>query len=79
MLAFDATLSTAVEIDEKSQPAEGPAAGAKPGGPLSADLLGLMHRYWFAANYLCVGQIYLLDNPLLREPLRREHIHRGPS
>ncbi|MGE3873956.1 MAG: phosphoketolase, partial [Parvibaculaceae bacterium] len=30
--------------------------------------------YWRAANYLTVGQIYLLDNPLLREPLRLEHI-----
>ena len=30
--------------------------------------------YWRAANYLSVGQIYLLDNPLLREPLRPEHI-----
>lgn len=36
--------------------------------------LGLLDRYWRAANYLSVGQIYLLDNPLLREPLRREHI-----
>src|SRR3984885_1953966 len=34
----------------------------------------LLDRYWRAANYLSVGQIYLLDNPLLREPLRREHI-----
>ncbi len=34
----------------------------------------LMHRYWCAANYLTVGQIYLQDNPLLREPLRPEHI-----
>ena len=36
-----------------------------------------LHRvdaYWRAANYLSVGQIYLLDNPLLREPLRPEHI-----
>ena len=33
-----------------------------------------MHRYWQAANYLTVGQIYLLDNPLLDEPLRPEHI-----
>src|SRR5258708_29985246 len=31
-------------------------------------------RYWCAANYLTVAQIYLLDNPLLREPLRPEHI-----
>ena len=33
-----------------------------------------MDRYWRAANYLSIGQIYLLDNPLLREPLRAEHI-----
>jgi xylulose-5-phosphate/fructose-6-phosphate phosphoketolase len=33
-----------------------------------------MQRYWYAANYLCVGQIYLLDNPLLREPLTKAHI-----
>jgi xylulose-5-phosphate/fructose-6-phosphate phosphoketolase len=33
-----------------------------------------MHAYWRAANYLSVGQIYLYDNPLLREPLRREHV-----
>jgi xylulose-5-phosphate/fructose-6-phosphate phosphoketolase len=31
--------------------------------------------YWRAANYLSVGQIYLLDNPLLREPLRAEHVN----
>lgn len=34
----------------------------------------IIDRYWRAANYLSVGQIYLLDNPLLREPLRAEHI-----
>src|SRR5690349_5044514 len=34
----------------------------------------LMHRYWMAANYLTVGQIYLQENPLVREPLRPEHI-----
>ena len=33
-----------------------------------------IHRYWCAANYLTIGQIYLRENPLLREPLRREHI-----
>jgi xylulose-5-phosphate/fructose-6-phosphate phosphoketolase len=33
-----------------------------------------LDAYWRAANYLSVGQIYLLDNPLLREPLRPEHI-----
>ncbi|MBX3024634.1 phosphoketolase family protein [bacterium] len=44
------------------------------GGPLSPDLLRRTHAYWRAANYLSVGQIYLLDNPLLRQPLRRQHI-----
>ncbi len=42
--------------------------------PLSPDLLRRMDAYWRAANYLSVGQIYLLDNPLLREPLRIEHV-----
>jgi len=36
--------------------------------------LDLIDRYWRAANYLSVGQIYLLDNPLLKEPLRPEHV-----
>ncbi|HEY8030343.1 MAG TPA: phosphoketolase family protein [Gaiellaceae bacterium] len=39
-----------------------------------SDDLVLLDAYWRAANYLSVGQIYLLDNPLLREPLRREHV-----
>src|SRR5437773_7041124 len=43
-------------------------------GPLSADEARLIDAWWRAANYLSVGQIYLLDNPLLREPLRLEHI-----
>ena len=42
--------------------------------PLSADELDKLDAYWRALNYLAVGQIYLLDNPLLREPLKREHI-----
>jgi xylulose-5-phosphate/fructose-6-phosphate phosphoketolase len=41
---------------------------------LSPKELDLMNAYWRAANYLSVGQIYLLDNPLLRKPLKREHI-----
>jgi xylulose-5-phosphate/fructose-6-phosphate phosphoketolase len=43
-------------------------------GPLSAEKLRKINAYWRAANYLSVGQIYLLDNPLLREPLKLEHI-----
>jgi xylulose-5-phosphate/fructose-6-phosphate phosphoketolase len=42
--------------------------------PLSPSQLQKMDAYWRAANYLSVGQIYLRDNPLLQEPLRREHI-----
>jgi xylulose-5-phosphate/fructose-6-phosphate phosphoketolase len=42
--------------------------------PPSAEELRLLDAYWRAANYLSVGQIYLLDNPLLREPLRAEHV-----
>ncbi|MBV8449424.1 MAG: phosphoketolase family protein [Hyphomicrobiales bacterium] len=42
--------------------------------PLSEEELRLIDAYWRAANYLSVGQIYLLANPLLREPLRLEHI-----
>ncbi|WP_373963696.1 phosphoketolase [Kosakonia sacchari] len=41
---------------------------------LSDHEIQLLDRYWRAANYLSVGQIYLMDNPLLREPLRPEHI-----
>jgi xylulose-5-phosphate/fructose-6-phosphate phosphoketolase len=42
--------------------------------PLNEEELRLIDAWWRAANYLSVGQIYLLDNPLLREPLRREHV-----
>ena len=42
--------------------------------PLSSEELRQIHAYWRAANYLSVGQIYLYANPLLREPLKLEHI-----
>ena len=41
---------------------------------LTPELLKQMHAYWRAANYLSVGQIYLMDNPLLKEPLKIEHV-----
>ena len=44
------------------------------GSVLSRDELSAIDAYWRAANYLSVGQIYLLDNPLLRQPLTPEHI-----
>jgi xylulose-5-phosphate/fructose-6-phosphate phosphoketolase len=43
-------------------------AGVRP------DEIRRIHRWWQAANYLTIGQIYLQDNPLLNEPLRPEHI-----
>jgi xylulose-5-phosphate/fructose-6-phosphate phosphoketolase len=66
---FDVSLSTAIAADGTVR-----APLPVPAGPLSPDLLDKMHRYWRAANYLCIGQIYLFENPLLREPLRAEQI-----
>jgi xylulose-5-phosphate/fructose-6-phosphate phosphoketolase len=62
MFGFDASLSTAIANGE-------PKPVATPTGPLSPEMLDRMERYWMAANYLCVGQIYLAKNPLLRDPL----------
>ena len=59
-------------------PDENPAGDAQDperhSGPLGETELDLIDAYWRAANYLSVGQIYLLDNPLLREPLAPEHV-----
>ncbi len=69
MYQFDTAISSAVVADGVAPAPAGPIDG-----PLSADELALMQRYWQAANYLTVGQIYLQANPLLRQPLRPEHI-----
>ncbi len=45
-------------------------------GAITPSLLEKMNAYFNAANYLAVGQLYLLDNPLLKEPLKKEHIKR---
>jgi xylulose-5-phosphate/fructose-6-phosphate phosphoketolase len=50
------------------------AATRPTGAPLDDEELQLIDAWWRAANYLSVGQIYLLDNPLLREPLRPDHV-----
>ena len=50
------------------------AAIAETNAPLSQDELRKMHAYWRACNYLAAGMIYLRANPLLREPLKNEHI-----
>jgi len=52
----------------------GVTATLEPGGPLTDNDLQRIDAYWRAANYLSVGQIYLLANPLLRGPLRPEHV-----
>jgi xylulose-5-phosphate/fructose-6-phosphate phosphoketolase len=69
-LVFDPRLSTSVPRDAAlpQRPGEIPA------GPLAPDVLHRMQRYWNAANYLTAGQIYLRENPLLREPLAAGHI-----
>jgi xylulose-5-phosphate/fructose-6-phosphate phosphoketolase len=76
MYTFDTTISSAVAGDGKKGK-NGRATASKgeiAEGPLSPELLNKMQRYWQAGNYLTVGQIYLQDNPLLRYPLRPEHI-----
>jgi xylulose-5-phosphate/fructose-6-phosphate phosphoketolase len=66
---FDVTLSTAIAADGKQE-----VKVPVPSGPLSPEMLDKMNRYWRAANYLCIGQIYLFENPLLKEPLKAEQI-----
>src|SRR5436305_10343326 len=63
---------TVVTTGPKSMTGDGSKPAAA--GPLSAEELRKMHAYWRAANYLSVGQIYLMDNPLLKEPLALKHI-----
>ena len=54
--------------------AYGPARSTVSGAPLSAEELRRTDAYWRACNYLSLGMIYLVENPLLKEPLRPEHI-----
>ncbi len=60
--------------DLASLSAYGPARSTIPGAPLDADGLSRTHAYWRACNYLTLGMLYLQDNPLLREPLKAEHV-----
>jgi phosphoketolase len=52
----------------------GPARATVQGAPLSPDELRQLHAFWRACNYLAAGMLYLQKNPLLREPLRPEHV-----
>src|SRR5690242_1074529 len=62
-----------MSTNELLSPTERQASTAAP-MPLTDRELELMHAYWRACNYLSVGMIYLQDNPLLKEPLRSEHV-----
>src|SRR5262245_36395806 len=66
---MEATLKAQSPRNRNNQAAGGTAPGA-----LAPDLLRKMDAYWRAANYLSVGQIYLFDNPLLRQPLQLAHV-----
>ena len=73
---FDTAISSAVTrsyTDVERQPTSVTSA-TEAAGPLSPEQVALMQRYWQAANFLTVGQIYLQANPLLNEPLEAEHI-----
>src|ERR1700736_6746191 len=61
-------------LPDPSATTAAPAAADLLPSPLGAEELRRIDAYWRAANYLSVGQIYLVDNPLLREPLRLEHV-----
>src|SRR4249920_715391 len=54
--------------------AEGKARSTVTGAPLSPDELSRIDAYWRACKYLALGMIYLQANPLLREPLKPEHV-----
>jgi len=69
---FDVSISSAVDTAAEQPTANGREEAVE--GPLTPEQLRQVLRYWDAANYLTVAQIYLLDNPLLREPLRQDHI-----
>jgi len=68
------TVAPEVDTEIAAISAYGPARSTVQGAPLSPDELRKTEAYWRACNYLSLGMIYLMDNPLLKEPLRPEHI-----
>jgi xylulose-5-phosphate/fructose-6-phosphate phosphoketolase len=59
---------------ENAISAYGTARSTVKGAPLSSEELREIDEYWRASLYLCLGMLYLQDNPLLREPLKIEHV-----
>lgn len=73
----DTSTESTIQSTVPESTAPTPAVPAWPDGaahPLTDTELERLHRWWRAANYLSVGQIYLKDNPLLRRPLTREDV-----
>ena len=67
-------MAVAMELPQNLLSAYGPARSTVSGTPLNPEQLRKTHAYWRACNYLMLGMIYLQDNPLLKEPLKPEHI-----
>src|SRR6516162_2157375 len=65
---------SAAVLEAEDITAYGPARATVQGAPLSADELDNIDAYWRGSLYVVLGMLYLKDNPLLREPLRLEHI-----
>ena len=68
------TEQPAAILGDDTLSAYGPARSTIKGTPLTADELRKIEAYWQASLYLCLGMLYLRDNPLLREPLKLEHL-----
>jgi xylulose-5-phosphate/fructose-6-phosphate phosphoketolase len=66
--------SLSITKPDGSISAYGPARSTIAGSPLSPEELEKINAYWQASLYLCVGMLFLKENPLLREPLKMEHI-----
>src|SRR5215469_13600554 len=73
MTTLSKILETLSPNEKTSISAYGPARSTIQGTPLSSEELRKIDAYWRATLYLCLGMLYLKENPLLSEPLRLEH------
>src|ERR1700720_4417299 len=73
-MPFIGNAMTSDLIDNDLESRSNGAESGKTHDPLSPELLRKINAYWRAAIYLSVGQIYLYDNPLLKEPLKLSHV-----
>src|SRR5260370_21597980 len=68
------TVNLTTETRAASISAYGPARSTASGAPLSPEELEQIDAYWRASLYLCLGMLYLQDNPLLPQPLKLQHV-----